>query len=126
MLPPDLAASLGVERVRFAATPGRAARGSEVDAAMTERILLLGRSRGQVTHLVAPVASAANPPPQWIRFHWRVRFGSDELPEELYSQVLPVGRGAGPAPAGHALRPISVEDAARLPGPDPLELEQAW
>lgn len=125
-LPPDLATGLGVERVRFAASPGRAARGSEVDAAMTERILLLGRSRGQVTHLVAPVASAGDPPPQWIRLHWRVRFGSDELPEELYAQVLPIRHGAGPAPAAHALRPASEEEVKRLPGPDPLELEQAW
>ncbi len=125
-LPPGLAKSLGVERVRFAASPGRAARGSEVDAAMTERILLLGRSRGQVTHLVTPVELAADPLPQWIQLHWRVRFGSDELPEELFSQVLPVVRGVGAAPAGRSLRPPSAEEEARIPRPDPQALEQAW
>ncbi len=51
-LTPELESSLGVDRVRLVAAPaGRAARGAEMDAAMTERILLLGRSHGQVTRL---------------------------------------------------------------------------
>src|SRR5688572_11747135 len=53
MLNAELSGSLGVERVRLVASPaGRAARGAEMDAAMTERILLLGRSRGEVARLV--------------------------------------------------------------------------
>lgn len=125
-LPPDLAKSLGVERVRFAAAPGRAARGSEVDAAMIERILLLGRSRGQVTRLLAHLPGAADPPPQWIQLHWRVRFGSDELPEELYAQVLPVRSGSGPAPPRSALRAATPDEAARIPAPEPAAMELAW
>ena len=55
-LTPELQTALGVDRVRLVAAPaGRAARGAEMDAALTERILLLGRSHGQVTHRVATV-----------------------------------------------------------------------
>ena len=103
MLSGELQSTLGVERVRLVAAPaGRAARGAEMDAAMTERILLLGRSHGQVTRLVAPMPrsrGASAEPRIWVRLHWRLRYGSDEIPEELLVQELPVGSsGGGRAP----------------------------
>ncbi|HEY7728846.1 MAG TPA: hypothetical protein VID50_10380 [Candidatus Eisenbacteria bacterium] len=126
-LPPDLQQQLGVERVRFAATAGRAARGVETDIAVTERILLVGRSHGQVARLVAPGAGgpdgAAGP---WIRFHWRVRFGTDEVPEELHTQTLPLpGRGGG-LPPGVVLRAPSEEEEGRLRSPAEDPLARVW
>lgn len=127
VLPPDLGKTLGVERLRFAAAPGRAARGAELDAAMTERILLLGRSHGQVVRLVAPRSGVAGgEPPIWVMLHWRVRYGSDEIPEELQTQVLPLTAGAPRLPAGSTLRAPTAEESARLPAPDPQALQRAW
>jgi len=130
-LTPELQAVLGVDRVRLVAAPaGRAARGAEMDAAMTERILLLGRSHGQATQLVAamPWPRGATPEPRvWVRLHWRIRYGSDEIPEELLVQELPVGNGSGMrAPKDSALRPATREEAERLPRPEPDALAATW
>ena len=130
-LTPELQASLGVERVRLVAAPaGRAARGAEMDAAMTERILLLGRSQGQVTHLVAsiPWPKGASPEPRvWVRLHWRIRYGSDEIPEELLIQELPIGGSGGVrVPKDSLLRPPTSEEASLLPRPDAHALESTW
>ena len=130
-LTPELQASLGVERVRLVASPaGRAARGAEMDAAMTERILLIGRSHGQVTRLVAPTPwpegqDAA--PRIWVRLHWRIRYGSDEIPEELLVQELPIGATSGMrSPRDSALRPPTAEEARLLPEPEREALESTW
>lgn len=127
----ELEAVLGVDRVRLVAAPaGRAARGAEMDAAMTERILLLGRSHGEVTLLVAPVPMPRNgeaTPRVWARLHWRIRYGSDEIPEELLAQELPVGSAGGvrvPRPA--LLRAATPEEAERLPLPGPEALATTW
>jgi hypothetical protein len=121
-LPPELSRQLGVERVRIAPTAGRAARGSDTDAAVTERILLVGRSHGQVARLVAPGAVGG----AWIRLDWRVRFGADELPDELHTQTLPLRAGNGRVPADAELRaPTETEAAALLP-PDEETLARIW
>jgi len=130
-LTPELQGSLGVERVRLVASPaGRAARGAEMDAAMTERILLLGRSHGQVTRLVAAVPWPRSAPPEprmWVRLHWRIRYGSDEIPEELLVQELPLGSTGGlRVPKDSLLRPATPEEAARLPAPDEAALAATW
>jgi hypothetical protein len=130
-LPAELLPSLGVGRVRLVAAPaGRAARGAEMDAAMTERILLLGRSHGQVTLLVArtPWPKGASPEPRvWARLHWRIRYGSDEIPEELLFQELPVGSPGGMrVPRESLLRAATPEERDRLPRPDPGALETTW
>lgn len=130
-LPEPLAKDLGTERVRLVAAPaGRAARGAEADAAMTERILLIGRSMGTVTRLVAraPLPKGAEPGErQWVRLHWRIRYGSDELPEELLAQTLPIGAAGGArAPRDGALRAPTEKEAALLDPPDPERLTRAW
>ena len=130
-LTPDLESSLGVDRVRLVAAPaGRAARGAEMDSAMTERILLLGRSRGQVALLVAPTPwpkGAAPAPKVWARLHWRIRYGSDEIPEELLIQELPVGSTGGMrAPRDSLLRAPRVEELGAIPKPDPQALAATW
>ena len=127
-LPSDLAGVLGTESVRLVAAPaGRAARGAEMDAGLTERILLLGRSRGEVVRLVAhtPRPSRAGADVRtWVRLHWRIRYGTDELPEELLVQRLPVGPTGGVlAPPDAAFTTPSDED---LPSPDPELLAGAW
>ncbi len=130
-LTPELESSLGVDRVRLVAAPaGRAARGAEMDAAMTERILLLGRSHGQVARLVAPMPwpKGADPTPRiWARLHWRIRYGSDEIPEELLVQELPVGSTGGMrVPRESLLRPATSEERERLPAPDAKALDATW
>jgi len=129
-LPEPLAKELGTDRVRLVAAPaGRAARGAEADAAMTERILLIGRSMGTVTRLVAPGPAQRDgaPAPQWVRLHWRIRYGSDDLPEELLAQTLPVGPAGGArAPRDGALRTPSEAEGARIDPPDPERLTRAW
>jgi hypothetical protein len=130
-LPALLARDLGRDHVRLVMTPaGRAARGAEADAALTERILLLGRSRGEVTRLVATAPPEKGAPPgerQWVRLYWRIRYGSDDLPEELLVQSLPVGATAGArVPRDGALRAPTEEEAVALPPPDPERLAQAW
>lgn len=130
-LTPELQGSLGVERVRLVASPaGRAARGAEMDAAMTERILLLGRSHGQVTRLVARVPwprNAAPDPRIWVRLHWRIRYGSDEIPEEILVQELPVGSTGGlRVPKDSILRPATPEEASLIPAPDEAGLAATW
>jgi len=129
-LPAELQSSLGVERVRLVASPaGRAARGAEMDATMTERILLLGRSHGQVTCLVAPTPwpKDLDPEPRtWVRLHWRIRYGSDEIPEELLVQELPVGSTGGMRIPRALLRPATAEEAAELERPDSKALETTW
>lgn len=130
-LPADLKQSLGVDRIRLVAAPaGRAARGAEMDAAMTERILLLGRSRGEVTRLFVRVPSLKGAPPgerQWVRLHWRIRYGSDDLAEELLVQHLPVGPSGGVrAPADRAFRAPSDDEARALAEPEPELLAAAW
>lgn len=130
-LPPELAKELGVERVRILASPaGRAARGAENDATLTERILLLGRSRGAVTRLVAHVPASRGTPRDaryWVRLHWRIRYGSDDVSEELLTQTLPLGtRAAGARPADSAFREATAEERARLSPPDPEALATAW
>ncbi len=127
----DLEGSLGVDRVRLVAAPaGRAARGAEMDAAMTERILLLGRSRGGVTRLLAraPWPKGADATErQWVRLHWRIRYGSDDLPEELLVQHLPVGPSGGVrAPAERSFRAPTPEEEKALTAPDPDRLAAAW
>jgi len=129
-LPAPLAKELGTERVRLVATPtSRAGRVAEADAALTERILLLGRSMGAVTRLVArePLPKGADPGErQWVRLHWRIRYGSDDLPEELLAQTIPVGPTGVRAPRETALRPPKPEEADALAAPDPERLAQAW
>jgi hypothetical protein len=130
-LPSSLEQTLGTDRVRLVAAPaGRAARGAEMDAAMTERILLLGRSHGCVTRMVARVATPKGPPAperQWVRLHWRIRYGSDDLADELLVQRLPVGRPGGVrAPADREFRAPTPEEAAALAPPDPELLAAAW
>jgi len=128
-LPAPLAKSLGTEQVRLVMTPAaRAGRGAEADAALTERILLIGRSSGEVARLVAPAPKGARAgAPQWVRLHWRIRYGSDEIPEELLVQNLPVGPSGGlRAPRDGALRGATAEEARLLPAPDPERLTQAW
>lgn len=134
-LPEPLAKELGTDHVRLVASPaGRAARGAEADAAITERILLLGRSTGAVTRLVARDGRAGGKGEephggerQWVRLHWRIRYGSDELPEELLAQTLPVGpTGGARAPRDTALRAPTAEEAAHLQTPDPERLARAW
>ena len=130
-LTPELQSSLGVDRVRLVAAPaGRAARGAEMDATMTEHILLLGRSHGQVTRLVAPMPwpKSADPTPRiWARLHWRIRYGSDEIPEELLVQELPVGSTGGMrVPRESLLCPATSEESERLPSPDSNALDATW
>ena len=130
-LPPELESALGAARVRLVAAPAnRAARGAEMDAAMTERILLLGRSHGQVTLLVAPTPwpKSATPDPRvWARLHWRIRYGSDEIPEELLVQELPVGSPGGMrVPRESLLRSADASELERLPRPDPADLAATW
>jgi hypothetical protein len=130
-LPAGLVQALGADRVRLVAAPaGRAARGAEMDAALTERILLLGRSRGEVARLVARVPlpkGIALGERRWVRLHWRVRYGSDDLPEELLVQRLPVGSVSGlRPPADRAFRAVAPEDEAELSPPDPELLASAW
>jgi hypothetical protein len=127
-LPADLAGVLGTESVRLVAAPaGRAARGAEMDAGLTERILLLGRSRGEVVRLVAHTSRPARAGAEvrtWVRLHWRIRYGIDELPEELLVQRLPVGPTGGlMAPPDAAFGTPSDQD---LPHPDPELLAGAW
>jgi|RhiMethySRZTD1v2_1073278.scaffolds.fasta_scaffold06168_13 hypothetical protein len=127
-LPAELAGVLGTESVRLVAAPaGRAARGAEMDAGLTERILLLGRSRGEVVRLVAHTPRPARDGAvvrTWVRLHWRIRYGTDELPEELLVQRLPVGPSGGvTAPTDTAFVNPSDED---LPSPDPELLAGAW
>jgi len=121
-LPPELRQQLGVERVRFASVAGRAARGAETDVAVTERILLVGRSHGQAARFVLPGAAGG----PWIQLHWRVRFGTDEVPEELHTQTLPLHGGGGRAPSGGGLRAPTEEEAAALPPPDEESLARVW
>jgi hypothetical protein len=130
-LPSPLAESLGTERVRLVMAPAaRAGRGAEADAAMTERILLVGRSVGEVTRLVATAPLPKGVPPgerQWVRLYWRVRYGSDDLPEELLVQSIPVGRSGGiRAPRDGAVRAPTAEETRSLATPDPERLTQAW
>lgn len=130
-LPVTLEKSLGTDRVRLVAAPaGRAARGAEMDAAMTERILLLGRSHGGVTRLLARVPApkgAPAPERQWVRLHWRIRYGSDDLADELLVQRLPVGPAGGMrAPADRGFRAPTSEEAAALAAPDQELLAAAW
>lgn len=129
-IPPDLTRGLGVDKVRLVAAPaGRAARGAEMDAAMTERILLLGRSHGEVTRLVgrAPAGKdAAGEARQWVRLHWRIRYGTDDLAEELLVQRLPVGPGGVVAPADRDLREPTAAEATGIKAPDPELLAVAW
>jgi len=124
-LPAPLKRTLGVDRVRLVASPaGRAARGAEMDAALTERILLLGRSHGEVVRLVTrvpagakgagvAVGTATTGVRLWIRLHWRIRYGTDEIPEELLVQRIPLGPTGG-------LR-IPPDNAFRDPRPGELE-----
>jgi len=130
-LPAELTNGLGTDRVRLVAAPaGRAARGAEMDAALTERILLLGRSHGEVTRLVARVAWPKGAPESerhWVRLHWRIRYGSDDLPEELVAQHLPVGPSRGMrVPLESAFRGPTTDEAGALHPPDPELLAAAW
>src|SRR5437867_8656212 len=130
-LTPDLEQSLGTDRVRLVAAPaGRAARGAEMDAAMTERILLLGRSHGGVTRLLARVPAPKGSPArerQWVRLHWRIRYGSDDLADELLVQRIPVGPAGGVrAPADRVFRAPTPEEVDALAAPDPELLAAAW
>jgi hypothetical protein len=131
MLTRELSASLGLDRVRLVASPaGRAARGAEMDAAMTERILLLGRSRGEVARLVARVPRRAGVAPgerQWVRLHWRIRYGTDDLPEELLVQRIPVGSPGGiRPPVDAAFREPAKDEREALVPADPELLATAW
>lgn len=121
VLPADLRRQLGVERVRGNAAAGRAARGTETDVAVAERILLVGRSHGQAARFVLPGADGKT----WVELHWRVRFGTDEVPEELVSQTLPL-RGGAPPPRGAEPRAPDAEEAAKLEPPDEADLARVW
>jgi hypothetical protein len=121
-LPPELRQQLGVERVRIAPVAGRAARGSGTDVAVTERILLVGRSHGQAARFVVPGA----PRETWIRLHWRVRFGTDEIPEELHTQTLPLHGGSGRLPVDAELRAPTEAEAAGLAPPNEESLARVW
>lgn len=121
-LPPELRQDLGVERVRFAPVAGRAARGSGTDVAVTERILLVGRSHGQAARFVVPGARRET----WIRLHWRVRFGTDEIPEELHTQTLPLHGGSGRFPVDVEPRTPTEEEAPGLAPPDEESLARVW
>lgn len=130
-LTPQLAAGLGTDSVRLVAAPaGRAARGAEMDAAMTERILLLGRSRGQTAMHVArvPWPKAGLPAPRiWVRLDWRIRYGSDEIPEELLTQELPLTpTGDLRAPKEGMMRAPTREEMETLPKPAPEQLDATW
>lgn len=130
-IPAELERGLGVERVRLVAAPaGRAARGAEMDAAMTERILLLGRSHGEVTRLVARVPWPKGSPPderQWVRLHWRIRYGTDDLAEELLVQRLPVGSAGGMSvPSDKVLREPTADEWKIVRPPDTELLAAAW
>jgi hypothetical protein len=62
-----------------------------------------------------------------VRLHWRIRYGSDEIPEELLVQELPIGNGGGMrAPKDSALRPATKEEVVRLPRPEPDALAATW
>ena len=127
----ELQGSLGTDRVRLVAAPaGRAARGAEMDAAMTERILLLGRSRGLTSLLIAPIPwprGVSAQPRSWARLHWRIRYWSDEVPEELLTQELPLGESGGMrAPRESSLRPPTEEELRHLPKPDAGQLSATW
>ncbi len=126
-----LSKELGTERVRLVAAPaGRAGRVAEADAALTERILLLGRSSGAVTRLVSRQAfpkGASRGERQWVRLHWRIRYGSDDLPEELLAQTLPVSPPGGlRVPRDTTLRAPTPGESRELATPDPERLAQAW
>jgi hypothetical protein len=101
-----------------------------MDAALTERILLIGRSHGEVARFVARVPRPKGMAPgerHWVRLHWRIRFGSDDLPEELLAQHLPVGSSGGMrVPAEAAFRAATAEELVSLAGPDPELLAGAW
>lgn len=121
-LPTELRQQLGVERVRIAPTAGRAARGSDTDAAVTERILLVGRSHGQVARFVVAGTGGGT----WIRLTWRVRFGTDELPDELHVQTLPLRGSGSRLPADAKLRAPTEGEAATLTPPDEEALARIW
>ncbi len=131
-LPAALRKELGTTRVRILASPaGRAARGAENDAPLTERILLVGRSRGAVTRLVAPAKAGKGGGVagmrHWIRFHWRIRYGIDGVGEELLAQTLPIGgQGAGVRPPDAAFREPTEAEQERLSAPDPDALASVW
>jgi hypothetical protein len=129
-LPPAIAAELGTDRVRILASPpGRAARGAENDAALTERVLLLGRSHGAVTRLVAAVADPKGngDARHWIRLHWRIRYGGDDVSEELLTQTLPIGgRRVGARPADAHFREPTEAERSGLTPPEPEALASAW
>jgi hypothetical protein len=130
-VPATLSRALGAERVRLVAAPaGRAARGAEMDAAMTERILLLGRSQGEVTRLVSRVPwprGVTGEERQWVRLHWRIRYGSDDLAEELLVQRIPVGATDGiRLPPDAAFGAATAEEQAKLTSTDPELLATAW
>jgi hypothetical protein len=97
---------------------------------MTERILLLGRSHGQVTLLVAPSPwpnGVKREPRIWVRLHWRIRYGSDEIPEELLVQELPIGSPGGiRAPRDSSLRTATADDLDQLPRPETDALAATW
>src|SRR5689334_3816229 len=138
-LPEPLAKELGTDRVRLVASPaGRAARGAEMDAALTERILLLGRSHGEVVRLVtrvpagargagAAVGSATTAVRLWIRLHWRIRYGTDEIPEELLVQRIPLGPTGGlRIPPDNAFRDPHPGELEEMPAAAPELLGAAW
>jgi hypothetical protein len=138
-LPAALKRTLGVDRVRLVAAPaGRAARGAEMDAALTERILLLGRSHGEVTRLVTRVpasvlaagASASvggSAARLWIRLHWRIRYGTDDLAEELLIQRIPLGATSGfRIPPDAAFRDPTADELREMPAANPELLGNAW
>jgi len=126
-LPAVLKRTLGVDRVRLVASPaGRAARGAEMDAALTERILLLGRSHGEVARLSTRVP-AGNGVRLWIRLHWRIRYGTDDLAEELLVQRIPLGPTGGlRIPPDAAFRDPSPDELEGMPAADPQLLATAW
>src|SRR4029079_13304491 len=54
-------------------------------------------------------------------------YGSDEIPEELLMQELPIAATSGMrAPKDSALRTATPEESERLPRPDPAPLESTW
>jgi len=138
-LPAALKRTLGVDRVRLVAAPaGRAARGAEMDAALTERILLLGKSYGEVARLVTRVPASAlgaravatgegAAARLWIRLHWRIRYGTDDLAEEVLIQRIPLGATSGfRIPPDAAFRDPTADELREMPAADHELLGNAW
>jgi len=72
----------------------------------------------------APEAGGAR---LWIRLHWRIRYGTDEIAEELLVQRIPLGPTGGlRIPPDGAFRDPRPEELPEMPAADPELLGTAW